>query len=155
MNRNWNKPPFALPLLLGCSRLLFVIILVLLFLTACESTSVYSRNNTRPEKRERQRPQSGKTEYMIASWYGNAYHGKQTASGAIYNMYDYTAAHKTLPFGTRLKLINELNNKEAIVVINDRGPFIAGRDIDVSYITAQTLDFVNLGVVRLKVIYYD
>ena len=137
----------------GTFAILFIFLLCFL-LAACESTSVYTSNRTRPEKRERpSRERPGKTEYMIASWYGNAYHGKQTASGDIYNMYDYTAAHKTLPFGTKLRLTNELNNKEAVVVINDRGPFVAGRDIDVSYKTAQTLDFMNLGVCRLKVEY--
>jgi rare lipoprotein A len=133
------------------------VILILVLLAGCESTTVYTRNpNVTPRRTPGQKQDSKrKQDYMVASWYGNAYHGKQTASGEIYNMYDYTAAHRTLPFGTRLKLINELNNKEAIVIINDRGPFIQGRDIDVSFKTAQTLDFVNLGVCKLRVIYLD
>jgi len=133
---------------------------LVLAISACESTTIYTKKTSRPEKkiitkREQVNRPFGKSEHMITSWYGNDYHGKQTASGEIFNMYDYTAAHKTLPFGTRLKLINELNNKEAIVIINDRGPFIKGRDLDVSYKTAQTLDFINLGLTKLKVIYLN
>jgi rare lipoprotein A len=70
-------------------------------------------------------------------------------------MYALTAAHKTLPFGTRLKLINELNNKEVVVKINDRGPFVAGRDLDLSYKAALELDFVKLGVTKLRVVYLN
>jgi rare lipoprotein A len=92
---------------------------------------------------------------MVASWYGNYYHGKKTASGEVFNMYDFTAAHRTLPFGTRLRLINPANNKEVEVRINDRGPVPLERDIDVSYKVAEELDFVNAGLSRLKVIYLD
>ena len=135
--------------------MLFLCCLFLLFLTSCESTAIYtSRDRTTPASRERGR-NVGSSEYMVASWYGNQYHGRQTASGEIYNMYDFTAAHRTLPFGTRLRLINESNGKEVIVRINDRGPVPLERDIDVSYRTAQTLDFVNAGIVRLKVVYLE
>ncbi|MCL1826757.1 MAG: septal ring lytic transglycosylase RlpA family protein [Candidatus Cloacimonetes bacterium] len=140
-----------------CACVLFCAILLL---TSCSSAAVYSKGGNRPAKSVHQPKETaavpkGKSSYMVTSWYGNAYHGKQTASGEIFNMYDYTAAHKTLPFGTKLKLINELNNKEVVVTVNDRGPFIKGRDLDVSYKTAQTLDFAGLGVCKLKVIYLD
>jgi rare lipoprotein A len=92
---------------------------------------------------------------MITSWYGNQFHGSQTASGEIFNMYDYTAAHRTLPFGTKLKLINENNNKEVVVRVNDRGPIPLERDLDISFKAAETLDFVGSGIVRLKVIFLD
>ena len=90
-------------------------------------------------------------QYMVTSWYGNQFHGRQTASGETFNMYDYTAAHRTLPFGTRLRLVNEDNNREATVRINDRGPVPLERELDVSFRTAQTLDFVDVGIVRLRV----
>jgi rare lipoprotein A len=68
-------------------------------------------------------------------------------------MYDYTAAHRTLPFGTKLKLINESNNKEINVRINDRGPVPLERDLDVSYRVAEELGFIDAGLSRLKVIF--
>ena len=93
----------------------------------------------------------GRFEYMVTSWYGNQFHGRQTASGETFNMYEYTAAHRTLPFGTRLRLVNEDNNKEAIVRINDRGPVPLERDLDISFRAAQSLDFVDVGIIRLRV----
>ena len=68
----------------------------------------------------------------MASWYGPGFHGKKTASGAIYNMYAMTAAHKSLPFGSKVKVTNLNNNKSVVVKINDRGPFKPGRIIDLS-----------------------
>lgn len=68
----------------------------------------------------------------LASWYGPGFHGKRTASGAIYNMYSMTAAHKSLPFGSKVKVINLKNKKSVVVKINDRGPFTPGRVIDLS-----------------------
>lgn len=68
----------------------------------------------------------------IASWYGPKFHGKRTASGAIYNMYAMTAAHKTLPFGSKVRVTNLKNNKSVVLKITDRGPFTPGRVIDVS-----------------------
>ena len=68
----------------------------------------------------------------MASWYGPGFHDKKTASGAIYNMYAMTAAHKSLPFGSKVKVTNLNNNKSVVVKINDRGPFKPGRIIDLS-----------------------
>ena len=68
----------------------------------------------------------------MASWYGPGFHGKKTASGANYNMYAMTAAHKSLPFGSKVKVTNLNNNKSVVVKINDRGPFKPGRIIDLS-----------------------
>ncbi|CAA6809766.1 MAG: Rare lipoprotein A precursor [uncultured Sulfurovum sp.] len=84
------------------------------------------------------------------SWYGEKYHGRQTASGEQYNMYAYTAAHKTLAFGTVVKVTNLKNNRSVIVRINDRGPFVRGRIIDLSYMAAKELDYINDGVTKLK-----
>lgn len=87
----------------------------------------------------------------LASWYGPDFHGKATSSAEIYNMYDMTAAHCTLPFGTTVMVINLNNGKSVVVRINDRGPFIKGRIIDLSYAAAHMLDMVGEGVVPVKI----
>jgi rare lipoprotein A len=86
----------------------------------------------------------------VASWYGPGFHGKRTASGEKYNMYDMTCAHKTLPFGTKLKLTNIKNGKKAVVIVNDRGPFVRGRDIDLSKKAAAKLGIIGQGTGRVK-----
>jgi rare lipoprotein A len=88
---------------------------------------------------------------MTASWYGSKFHGKTTANGETYNQLALTAAHKTLAFGTLLKITNMKNGKSAIVRINDRGPYIGGRDIDLSKGTAIALGMVKRGVQKVKV----
>lgn len=88
---------------------------------------------------------------MTASWYGAAHHNKTTSSGQRYDMHKNTLAHKTLPFGTKVKLVNPENGKVAEGVVNDRGPFIKGRDIDVSYALAKQLGFAEKGVTKLNV----
>lgn len=87
---------------------------------------------------------------MNASWYGPGFHGKKTASGVRFNMYAMTAAHKSLPFGTRLMLTNLKNGLTACVTINDRGPYVKGRQLDVSKAAAHKLGFA--GVAKLNVI---
>ena len=89
-----------------------------------------------------------------ASWYGKKFHGKLTANGEIYDMYSLTAAHKTLPLGTVVKVTNIANRKSVKVRVNDRGPYIEGRMIDLSYAAAKKLGYDNLGTaeVRLQVI---
>ncbi|WP_456437621.1 septal ring lytic transglycosylase RlpA family protein [Desulfurobacterium sp.] len=88
----------------------------------------------------------------IASWYGPNFHGRKTASGEIYNMYKMTAAHKTLPLGTYVKVINLENGKTAIVKINDRGPFVPGRIIDLSFAAAEKLGILGKGTAKVKII---
>lgn len=88
---------------------------------------------------------------MTASWYGPRFHGKTTANGEIYNQQALTAAHKSLPFGTLLQITNLRNGKSAVVRINDRGPFVDGRDLDLSKGTAKSLGIIHKGVVRVKV----
>jgi len=86
----------------------------------------------------------------IASWYGRPYHGRKTASGEIYNMYGVSAAHRTLPFGTNVR-VHDLDNGRVVQVrINDRGPFVEGRIIDLSYGAARSLGMVGPGVARVK-----
>ncbi len=88
---------------------------------------------------------------MVASWYGPHFHGKTTANGEIFNQMAFTAASKSLRFGTLLKVTNLRNDKSVIVRINDRGPYISGRQLDLSKAAAQALNMQRRGVVRVKV----
>lgn len=87
----------------------------------------------------------------IASWYGNPYHGRRTASGEIFDMTSASAAHRTLPFGTRVKVTNLENGRSIVLRINDRGPFVRHRIIDVSKGAAQALGFVRQGTAQVRV----
>ena len=87
----------------------------------------------------------------IASWYGPDFHSKKTSNGEIYDMYDMTAAHKTLPMNTVVKVENLENGKTIIVRINDRGPFVKGRIIDLSNKAAHEIDMVRRGTAKVKV----
>jgi rare lipoprotein A (peptidoglycan hydrolase) len=91
-----------------------------------------------------------KVEEGLASWYGEPYHGRPTASGTRYDMWQMTAAHRTLPFGTRVHVINLDNGRTADVLINDRGPFVAGRILDLSRAAAEALGAVGPGVVPVR-----
>jgi rare lipoprotein A len=86
-----------------------------------------------------------------ASWYGAAHQGKRTASGEIYNQHDLTAAHPTLPLGSRAAVTNLDNGKTVEVRINDRGPFVDRRIIDLSHGAAQTIGLVKTGTARVRV----
>ena len=88
---------------------------------------------------------------MLASWYGPRFHGKTTANGEVYNQLAFTAASTTLRFGILLKVTNLRNNKSVIVRVNDRGPYIGGRQLDLSKAAAQLLDMTLRGVVKVKV----
>ncbi len=88
---------------------------------------------------------------MRASWYGPRFHGKKTANGEIYDQMAFTAAHKKLKFGTLLRITNPKNNKSVVVRINDRGPYIPGRQLDLSKAAAMELGTIKKGVVKLKV----
>ncbi len=87
----------------------------------------------------------------IASWYGKDFHGKKTSNGEIYNMYAMTAAHKTLPLGTHVRVHNLENGKKTDVRINDRGPFVRGRIIDLSYSAAQKVGLVGPGTAKVEI----
>ncbi len=87
-----------------------------------------------------------------ASWYGKKFHGRKTANSEIYNMYAMTAAHKTLPLGTYVRVENLNNNKKIEVRINDRGPFVRGRIIDLSYTGAKKLGIVGPGTAPVEIV---
>lgn len=86
----------------------------------------------------------------VASYYADKFHGRKTSSGETFDMYAMTAAHKTLPFGTMVKVTNLANGKSVVVRINDRGPFVAGREIDVSKAAARQLDMIGTGTARVS-----
>lgn len=86
-----------------------------------------------------------------ASYYANHFHGRRTSSGSIYDKNGYTCAHRTLPFGTMLKVTNLRNNKSTIVKVTDRGPFTQRRIIDLSYAAARDIGLVGVGVTRVRI----
>ncbi|MGH7278020.1 MAG: septal ring lytic transglycosylase RlpA family protein [Candidatus Rokuibacteriota bacterium] len=85
-----------------------------------------------------------------ASWYGHPYHGRRTANGEIYDMHRLTAAHRTLPLGTRVRVTNLRNGRVVDVRVNDRGPYVDGRILDLSHAAASVLDAVRDGVVPVR-----
>lgn len=91
--------------------------------------------------------------YAVASWYGSEFHGKPTSSGEIFNMYANTCAHREYPFGTKLRVTNIKNNKSIECVVNDRGPFVSGRDIDLSYAAAKEIGLISTGISNVAIEY--
>jgi len=87
----------------------------------------------------------------IASWYGPNFHGKKTSNGEDYSQYKKTAAHKTLPMNTVVKVTNKNNNKSTVVRVNDRGPFVEGRIIDLSYVAGKDIGIDKTGIAPVKV----
>lgn len=95
-----------------------------------------------------------RVQYGWASWYGEEFHGRPTASGVVFDMYQFTAAHNTLPVGTKVLVTNLRNGRCVAVTVNDRGPFVPGRVIDLSYAAARALEMVEEGLawVRIEVL---
>ncbi len=87
----------------------------------------------------------------LASWYGGKFHGRRTANGEVYDQNGPTAAHKTLPFGTQVRVVNLENGRATVLRINDRGPFVRGRIIDVSRRAAEVLGFRSKGLARVGI----
>jgi rare lipoprotein A len=106
-------------------------------------------------RREAIPPRIKRVEVGWASWYGKDFHGRRTASGAVYDMYQLTAAHQTLPLGTAVMVTHLNSGKSVMVTVNDRGPFVKGRIIDLSYAAAQALGMVEEGVARVRVEVFD
>lgn len=94
--------------------------------------------------------ESNTTGSGVASWYGGKFHGKLTASGDVYNMNEFTAAHKTLPFGTKLRVTNKNNGKSVIVEINDRGPFVKSRVLDLSKAAFEEIGDIDQGIMNIE-----
>src|SRR5437667_396385 len=87
----------------------------------------------------------------VASWYGPGFHGNRTANGEIYDQYELTAAHPSLPLGSRVMVTNLSNGRAVEVRVNDRGPFVNGRVIDLSYAAPRTIGLVGPGTVRVRI----
>lgn len=96
-------------------------------------------------------PASAQTQTGIASYYGNQFHGRRTSSGEVYHRDSLTCAHRTLPFGTLLKVRNTKNGREVVVKVTDRGPFRRGGIVDLSMAAAKEIDMVSSGIVRVEV----
>lgn len=94
---------------------------------------------------------TGNAQTGTASWYGPNFHGRRAADGSVYDMHKLTAAHKTLPFGTLLRVTNLRNGRSVVVRVTDRGPFIRGRILDVSYAAACRLGMVESGLARVRI----
>ena len=94
---------------------------------------------------------NGYSEQGVASWYGTKFHGKQTANGEVYDLYKMTAAHKTLPLPSYVKVTNLENDLSIVVRVNDRGPFIGDRLIDLSYVAAKKLGFADVGLANVAI----
>ncbi len=121
--------------------------LALLFVAGCSHRAARVTTPLAPAR-------IGTTETGVASWYGFPYHGRRAASGEVYDMQQLTAAHRTLPFQTWIEVTNLSNGKQVDVRINDRGPFVKGRIVDLSQAAARDIDMLRAGTarVRLKVI---
>lgn len=143
-----------------CRTILCLLWVLIFFIPGCTKSIAPT-----PTPSEKPKPyRVGKTWYQpvsdakgfkdrgIASWYGKKFHGRKTSSGEIYNMYAMTAAHKTLPLGTHLSVINLNNSQKVIVRINDRGPFVRGRIIDLSYAAAKKLKIISAGTAPVEIV---
>ncbi len=120
---------------------------MLALLAASMGSGCGEKKNSRPPPRA---PLAGSFETGIASWYGDPYHGRRAANGEIYDMDQLTAAHRTLPFGTRVRVKNLDNGSEVEVRITDRGPFIGGRIIDLSRAAARSIRMIGPGTARVR-----
>lgn len=126
---------------------LLLLFVVSLILSSCGTTSRVSKPETYPD--------AGKGEVIeegVASWYGPKFHGNLTANGEKYDMYGLTAAHRTLPFNTVLRVENQDNGESVVVRINDRGPFAKNRIIDLSKKAAQEIDMIGNGTAPVRLV---
>ena len=140
---------------------LALVFIVLFLLVSCTPSPRYTIEKKKKTTKEQtstkipagktvKKPPKGKKINGIASYYGKDFHGRKTANGEIFDMYGLTAAHKTLPFNTWLEVKNLSNEKTVIVRVNDRGPFVAGRIIDLSYGAAKVIQMVGAGVQEVE-----
>ena len=129
-------------------RFSVAIALVAILLAGCAHKKHVRR--TPPPPAPSAAPKLGHTETGLASWYGRPYHGRRAANGEIYDMEKLTAAHRTLPFDTWLRVANLDNSKTVEVRITDRGPFVEGRIIDLSHAAARAIDMLGPGTARVR-----
>ena len=126
---------------------------IIFFNHTCSSSPRYNNVKFKSPKKYKSAKyiNKSKTIYGTSSYYGKDFHGKLTANGEIFDMYGLTAAHKTLPLNTIIRVTNQANKKSLILRINDRGPYIGNRILDCSYGAALKLDFINQGITEVKI----
>jgi len=123
-----------------------IIMIIVIGIVSCSPSARYNSYF----RNDRQKIQKGEVVKGRASYYGTKFHGRKTANGEIFDMYKISAAHKQLPFGSIVEVTNMANGKVVVVRINDRGPFKAGRILDLSYQAAKAIDMIKDGVVDIK-----
>jgi rare lipoprotein A len=134
-------------------RTVLVLLALILVLGGCGKKKVKARHgHAGRSSSPAPPPVIGSSEKGIASWYGHPYHGRQAANGEIYDMEKMTAAHRTLPFNTWVRVENLNNGKTVDLRITDRGPFIDGRIIDISHAAAQQIEMIGPGVANVRVV---
>lgn len=138
---------------------IYIIFILIFLLLSCSSNVRFSsvKNNLSSSMNGSGNSQSGESQAAVgskftgeASYYADKYHGRMTANGEIFDMNKISAAHKTLPFGTKLKVTNISNGKTVTVKINDRGPFVGGRIIDLSKAAAERIGMIESGVTKVE-----
>ena len=139
--------------------LLFMIAIIVLGFTGCSKKKRYKKGTPATMRTYCVYGKTYKPTYVrlgqrmvgVSSWYGPKFHGKTTSSGERYNMHAHTAAHKTWPMNTMVKVTNLQNGKSTIVRINDRGPFVRGRIIDCSYAAGREIGLNRMGIAKVRI----
>jgi rare lipoprotein A len=129
---------------------LVLLSVTIILVTGCASPRRASTSPTAPPAPE-SRGNVSSPMIGTASYYAHKYHGRTTASGEVFDMHKMTAAHRTLPFGIQVRVTNLTNHRSIVVRINDRGPFVRGRIIDLSLAAAKKLDFVTAGLTQVRI----
>jgi len=124
-------------------------LIIVVFFVSCAADQRFSKGRT--EYKQSNQKLANNVIEGISSYYGPKFHGRLTASGEVFDMHQLTAAHKTLPFGTRIRVTNLDNNKQVVVIINDRGPFVKDRILDLSLGAAKKIDLIQSGTAKVKI----
>jgi rare lipoprotein A len=132
-------------------RIFFIVFFFLLIACGPKHRIIIEERTPPPEKKEVVKEETKEVQYGTASWYGSDFHGRPTSSGEIYDMYQLTCAHNTLPLGTLVMVTNLENGRSLELKVNDRGPFVKERIIDLSYAAAQILGIWEKGTAFVKV----
>ena len=143
---------FILPVKMLCMVVRFLLLLQLVTVVGCFSNSKVVKYPSGSSDEPYQGVAIDENARMgIASWYGDKEQGNKTASGEVFNRYFFTAAHKTLPFDTMVRVTNLNNGRDVVVKINDRGPYVGDRIIDLSYAAAESIRLIKTGTAMVKV----
>lgn len=130
---------------------ILIFFLIQFLFTNCSSIVRFNQSNAKSYTTRQGSVPIGMTFRGFASYYSNDFHNRKTSSGEVYDKNKLTAAHRDLPFGTKLKVTNLKNKKSVIVIINDRGPFVEGRIIDLSYRAAKEIDMLSDGIAEVEI----